>query len=255
MLGIDTKWLWVGGGVAALGGLYLLTRGEGEEAAPEPGPTFFGSPGFGVQAGGVLPSGGGGGGAGYFDSGSGSSGGTINDLISSVLGGLPPIPTGTTNATATVAPRQTPTVASSPRVYAPGNRLDAQAVNDLYAEFLGRNPEAGVASQWIKAGGTVADLRRALGNSDEFNIRYNAVVAANPVAGYQSGASFKDADYSTTLTYNAVQDIYKEFLGRAPEAGVAAQWLNVNGNEQNLRDALANSDEFRARLAIVQGNA
>jgi hypothetical protein len=133
--------------------------------------------------------------------------------------------------------------------------LDAQAITDMYAEFLGRAPEAGVASQWIKAGGTVADLRRALGNSDEFNIRYNAVVAADPVAGYQSGSSFKDQDYSTTLTYNAVQDIYKEFLGRAPEAGVAAQWLNVNGNEQNLRDALANSEEFKARLAIVQGAA
>jgi hypothetical protein len=253
MLGIDTKWLWVGGGVAALGGLYLLTRGGGEEAASKPGPTFFGSPGFGVQAGGVLPSGSGGGGGAYLDGGSG--GGTINDLISSVLGGLATTPAPLPTATSTVAPRPTPTVASSPRVYAPGNRLDAQAVTDLYAEFLGRAPEAGVAAQWIKAGGTVADLRRALGNSDEFNIRYNAVVAANPVAGYQSGASFKDQDYSTALTYNAVQDIYQEFLGRAPEAGVAAQWLNVNGNEQNLRDALANSEEFKKRLAIVQGNA
>lgn len=47
-----------------------------------------------------------------------------------------------------------------------------------------------------------------------------------------------------------VSNLYQEYLGRAPEPDVAQAWANVGGTEQDIRNALANSEEYKLRLSL-----
>lgn len=58
-------------------------------------------------------------------------------------------------------------------------------------------------------------------------------------------------DNTAPLTQDSVNRLYNEYLGRGAEQGIYDQWKNVGGNEQNLRDALAASDEYKSRLGVV----
>ena len=57
---------------------------------------------------------------------------------------------------------------------------------------------------------------------------------------------------SAPLNQQLVNQLYREYLGRDAEAGVAEQWMNVAGNTDNLRAALADSAEYKQRFDMVR---
>ena len=80
----------------------------------------------------------------------------------------------------------------------------------------------------------------------EFNVTPEQVAAATsvPIADVQSR-------YDAARYENMANQLYQEYLGRAPEADVAQKWQAVGGTEEDLRDALRASEEYNLRL----GNA
>lgn len=116
-------------------------------------------------------------------------------------------------------------------------------VTSLYQELLGRTPDEGGLSAWVQAmagGMTEAQVRQGFLDSAEYKARMSTGQAPSAYAG--------DAQAF-------VSGLYWELLGRAPDAGGLAAWVQALQSGQltdaQVRQGFLDSPEYRARQAAM----